>query len=54
MPIEIKELLVEINVSSDTQKTQNVASNTAKTIDEETVKEYIDQMFTILENRKER
>jgi hypothetical protein len=51
MPIEIKELIVEISVSGEKEK--GFAETTEK-VGKETVKDYIEQVLTIIDNRKER
>lgn len=51
MPIEIKELIVEISVSGEKEK------DSSKQLDkggQAPIKEYIDEVLTIIDNRKER
>ncbi len=49
MPLEIKEMILEISVSEE-----KGFSETTEKIGQETVKDYIEQVLTIIDNRKER
>jgi len=51
MPIEIKELLIEINVVSDDSKTSE-SKGTAD--DQQLLKEYVQQVMQVVDNKKER
>lgn len=51
MPIEIKELIVEISVSGEKEKGSPEPKEKGG---QESVKDYIEQVLTIIDNRKER